>query len=181
MKNYHLIKEFKNLSESLFSLLFLPKQNLLIYGTFKNCIHSFSLTLESIIQTINLQDRTYFNFYFLNDNSFISRQSIKNTEKEVEIEETLWSIKENSNSRFNIESKNITKPPKWLKKHNIMEEQIIVCELENDEGFDIRDYKSGEILKIFKEDIKITAIKLLKNNIIITITKNNTVNIWKIS
>jgi WD40 repeat protein len=165
------IKEYKSHNDGIGALLYLPKQNFLLSGSFDFSINVLSLSDEKSIKRLTDHKNIITSLVLLNDETFASSSLgvIK-----------IWSIKAEENKEH-IECICI----KTLNAHEEID-YIFLYNLANDfmvsktgSEFIIWDVKNYESLKSYKEDSVIDKFIVTKNQSIVTSTTDNKVNIWQ--
>jgi WD40 repeat protein len=163
----HVFKEYRHHSEVVVSLLYLPKQNYLLSGSWDKTINVLCLTEEKSIKTLTGHNNTVSSLISLNDETFASSSIgvIK-----------IWSIKADTSIECIKTINADEESPKSISLYNLGSDLMVSTS--NDE-FKIWDLKNYECLKTYKEDSAIHGLIGTKNESIITHT-NNKFNVWQI-
>jgi WD40 repeat protein len=170
-------KDYKIHIGTVKSLLYLPQQNLLLSGSDDKTINIFSLSEEKSIKRLIAQKNWVTSLILLNDETFASGSNgfIK-----------IWSIKEKTRIEISFLFINIIKASEYPDDIylNILGNDFIVSKSYGAE-FKIWDVKNYECIKTVtgKDDSSLVELIVTKNKNtnIITVTKNNKINLWKIS
>jgi WD40 repeat protein len=163
------VKEYECHSRYVLSLLYLPKQNYLLSGSFNSTINVLSLSEGKSIEKLYGPNNTVTSLLSLNDETF----ACGSYEGVIKI----WSIKADTS----IECIRTLEAPEgrlygiYL---NLLGNDLMLsrsrCECK------IWDVKTYKCIKTFYEDSFINKMIVTKNQNIITETQDNKVNMWKI-
>lgn len=162
-QKYEVSKKYnKHPTRPITDILYLPQQKYLISGSSGKTIDVYSLSQGESIQTI--YDDCCFPLLAIDNSTFVSanKEEIK-----------FWSLK----SEFEcIKTIKAHENEKWISL-SLLGNDLMVSK--SGDEFKIWDIKNYECLKTFKEDSSIRQLIVAKNKDIITVTRNNKVNVWK--
>jgi WD40 repeat protein len=161
---------YSNDAGYIWSLVHLPKQNYLLYGSKDHTINVLSLSEGKLIQTLTGHRDYVSSFLCINDETFAS-----STLREI----IIWSVK----------SDNSLECKKTINADENIEYDILLYNLGNDYmvstrhdvcEFKIWDKRNFECIKTYKENLPIRRLMVTKNHYIITVTNDRKVNVWRI-
>jgi WD40 repeat protein len=162
----HVFYQFNKHSKAIWSLLYLPKQNYLLSGSWDKTINVTCLSERKLIKTLTGHSDWVSSLISLNDETFAS-----GSEGEIKI----WSIKEEIQFIKTIKAyEGIC----WGVFLNLLGNDFMISRI-GDCEFKIWDLKNYECLKTYEEDSRIRELIVTKNNKIITVTEDNKLNVWR--
>jgi hypothetical protein len=168
---YH-FKEYKYHSSNVWSLLYLPKQNYLLSGSYET-MNVLNLSDEKSIKKLTDRNHWFTSIILPHDETFAS-----SSKREIKI----WSFKKESDFSIECICKKTIDDDDEEQSYDSISLHLFTNDFlvsrSNDE-FKIWDLKNYECLKTYFEDSFIERLIVTKNKSIITVTKNE-VNVWKI-
>jgi hypothetical protein len=165
---YEMTKEYKPHSTKVCTLLYLPKKDYLLSASYDKTIHVLNLSDGRTIKRLVSHAYGVTSFLQLNDETFATgnlRGKIK-----------IWSIKSDIEYVTTIMAHNSFGNYLHL---NLLGNEFMISR-KGDE-FKIWDLKNYESMNFYKEDSDIIKLIVTENYDIVTATKNNQVNVWKVS
>lgn len=159
------IKEFKHHTREVNCLLYLPKKNYLISGSYDKTINILSLSEDNVIKRLYDHNILISSLIYLNEECFASSSF-----KEIKI----WSIKSQIECIKTIQAHENSQSCIYLYPFG----QGFMVSHSYGDKFMVWDTNNHECIKTFKEDSNICDMIVTKNKKIITITYNK-INIWQ--
>lgn len=168
---YVVLKEYKDHSQTVNSLLYILKHDLLLSASRDRTINIYKSPEGKSITSLKDNKNCISSFLSLGEDSFVSGS--------FDGEIKFWNVKKDS-SIEDIKTIKAYEGNRWVMLY-LLGNEFLLSSQQYSEEFKIWNINTYECIQTFREDSKIKSMYTTKNNQIFTATNDDRVNVWEVS